>query len=89
LTLSVTSIWDAVKLCQYNTFVSKDNHSRNEQQYCTALAVLTPILLFSRNVENFPRKNLIKDKAKHWILKNIPFVKIKISKLINYSTDMC
>jgi hypothetical protein len=79
LTLSVTSIWDALELCQYNKFVSKDNHSRNEQHYRTALAVFTlNFIYFPEYVENFPRKNLIKDKAKHWILKNIPFVKIKI-----------
>jgi hypothetical protein len=59
LTLSVTSIWDALKLCQYNKFVSKaNNHSRNEQHSGTTLAVLTLILLFSRDVENFTKKRI-------------------------------
>jgi hypothetical protein len=62
----------------------------DELMYPTTLAALILIILFSKHWSS-PKKNSTTkvSDGKYSILKNIPFVEIKISKSINYSTNKC
>jgi hypothetical protein len=58
--------------------------------YSTTWAALTVITLFSKMLKLKKKENSQKNyKEKLLNLWNILFVEMKISKLINYSTDMC
>jgi len=49
----------------------------------TLIRLFSELLKISKNISS-KSKNIVKE-----ILWNIPFVEIKISKLINYLMDMC
>jgi hypothetical protein len=51
----------------------------------TSKLIVLFLKIFIKN-NNSKKKNYLK---KYWILKNVSFVEMKISKLINYSTNMC
>jgi hypothetical protein len=57
--------------------------------YRTTLVALTLIILFSELLIFFLIQIKKICEGKYWIFKNNLFFKIKISKLINYSTNMC
>ncbi len=64
------------------------------QNYHSTLPALKANYIIFRNVEHSPKKKkiLVKEQnfviEKYWNFKNILFVKMKISKLIDYSTNI-
>jgi hypothetical protein len=54
-------------------------------QFDTLIILFSEILKISKIVSS-KSKNIVKENR---IFKNIPFVEMNVSKLINYSTNMC
>jgi len=79
-----------VKLCNVVMALNSWNDSWKKMPYYLGQFNITYIIF--RNVESF-KSNVFQitkyGKGKYWIFRNTPFAEMNLSKLINYSRDMC